>query len=345
MHSFLASYLKNLTLHPSTTWLISQCTEARGKQDLWQQTRPELLKSLRESAIVQSSESSNRIEGVEVAASRLIPLIQGKAKPQDRPEEEVVGYKKALAYIYKNFQSIKITPQTIKKLHALAQQGSVSDAGKFKSRDNEIIEILPNGERSVRFRATKASETEKAIEQLCLGYNDTINRSFPDILVISNFIFDFLCVHPFRDGNGRVSRLLTLLLLQQNGYLVGQYISLERIIEETKDDYYRVLKESSHKWHESKHDLLPWWNYFFSVIKDAYKELNSKVQNHQGGDTKSDLLRQIILQTSGRFKLSDIARLAPGISPQLIKKILAELKADEKIESHGHGAGAYWEVL
>jgi Fic family protein len=345
MHSFIPSYLKKLVMHPSTTWLISQCTEARGKQELWQQTRPEILKSLQESAIIQSSESSNRIEGVQVEQKRLVPLIFGKAKPNDRPEEEIIGYKKALAYIHKNYASIKISSQTIKKLHALAQKGSVSDAGKFKIRDNEIIEILPNGERTIRFKATKAADTEKAIEQLCLGYQDIINKSYPDILVISNFVFDFLCIHPFRDGNGRVSRLLTMLLLMQNGYFIGKYISIERIIEENKDDYYRLLKESSDGWHLEKHDLMPWWNYFFSIIKEAYKELNLRVEQYQGPDNKSGLIRQIILQTANSFQLSDITKLTPNISQQLIKKVLAELKKEGKVQSHGRGAGSYWKVL
>lgn len=140
---------------------MSQCAEAREKQDLWQQTRPEVLKSLQESAIIQSSESSNRIEGVEVSPKRLIPLINGKVRPADRPEEEVVGYKRALNHIYKNFESIKINSQTIQKLHALAQKGNISDAGKFKTKDNEIIEILPNGERVVRFKATPAKKLKR----------------------------------------------------------------------------------------------------------------------------------------------------------------------------------------
>ena len=343
MSSFLQAYLKTLSLHPSTSWLISSCTEAKGKQDLWKQTRPEVLESLQESALIQSAESSNRLEGVEVEAKRLVPLISGTLKPNDRPEEEIVGYKKALDYIFENYSSLKISPRVIKKLHALAQEGTISDAGKFKTRDNDIIEILPNGERRIRFKATKAVETEHAIDQLCLGYNDIIDKKYPDLLVISNFIFDFLCIHPFRDGNGRVSRLLTVLLLLQNGYLVVRYISIERLIEEAKDDYYRVLKESSHDWHKSKHDLLPWWTFMLSIIKEAYRELNSRVESHHSSDNKSALLRQIILQMEGRFSLADVQRLAPSVSSHLIKKIFSELKKNGFIKSQGHGAGAFWE--
>jgi Fic family protein len=345
MSSFSSKYLRDLTIHPSSSWLISQCAEARGKQDFWQQTRPEILNTLHEYAMIQSTESSNRIEGVEVEAKRLLPLVSGKIKPIDRPEEEVVGYKKALNYIYKNFASIKINAQTIKKLHSLAQQGNISDAGKFKTKDNEIIEILANGERVIRFRATPAKETEKAIDQLCLSYNDVISKPFPDILIISSFVFDFLCIHPFRDGNGRVSRLLTILICLQNGFSVVRYISIERIIEENKEEYYKVLKESSNHWHESKHQLLPWWNYFFRIIREAYKELSFKVENAKLGDNKSEIIRQIILEQVGPFKLSYIQKLIPTVSQQLIKKVLSDLKKDKKLKSFGRGAGSVWEVL
>lgn len=345
MSSFHPQYLKALSIHPSSTWLISQCTEARGKQDLWQQTKPEILKSLNDSAMIQSTESSNRIEGVEVAPKRLIPLMRGKAKPQDRPEEEVVGYKQALKYIYKNYSSLKIDIKTIQKIHALAQEGNISDAGKFKTKDNEIIEFLESGEKIIRFKATPASQAKKAVEQLCLSYNYTINQTFPDLLMIANFIFDFLCIHPFRDWNGRVSRLLTTLLCLQNGYSVVKYISLERIIEESKYDYYRVLKESSDHWHQRRHQLLPWWNYFFGIVRQAYKELAFKVENTQSRDSKSGLIRQIVLDQPGSFALADIQKLVPSVSLQLIKKVLSSLKKEKKIKCTGRGAGAYWELL
>lgn len=343
MNSLLSSYLASVSIHPSTTWLISQCTEARGKQDLWRRTKPEILKSLQESAIIQSTESSNRIEGVEVDSKRLRPLILGDVTPKNRSEEEVVGYKKALNYIYSHYDSLKIGPSLLKKLHALAQEGSIWDAGKFKVRDNDIVEILPTGERFIRFETTKVSDVEYAVEQLCLGYNDVINKSIPDLLVIANFVFDFLCIHPFRDGNGRVSRILTTLLLLQSGYLVGRYISIERLIEENKEDYYRVLKESSEGWHSGHHNLLPWWNYFFSIVKAAYQELNAKVEAHPGSDNKSALIREIVLGQERKFQLSDIEKLVPDASTQLIKKVLSDLKKEGRILLQGRGAGAYWE--
>jgi Fic family protein len=343
VNSFRPDYLNHFLFHPSTTWFLSQCAEARGKQDLWQKTRPEILKTLQDSAIVQSTESSNRIEGVEVRKDRLLPLVLGNLKPFDRNEEEIVGYRKALSFIHQNYHDLKITSETIKKLHLLAQDGQIGDAGVFKKSDNEIIEILPNGERTIRFKATLASETEHAVSQMCLGYNDLINqKKFPDLFLISTFVFDFLCIHPFRDGNGRVSRLLTLLLLYQNNYLVGRYISLERLVEISKQDYYRVLKQSSDQWHEKKHDLFSWTNYFISILREAYKELEIRVENVQVPDSKTSLVRQIIEEFPGKFRLRDVSALLPEVSDELIKKVLNDFKKEEKYFLEGRGPGAYW---
>lgn len=168
MTSFAPNYLDSIRFHPTTTWMLSQCAEARGMQEMWKKIRPQILRKLREVAIVQSAESSNRIEGVEVEKDRLVPLVLGRAKPRDRSEEEIVGYRKALNYIHKYHQTISISPETILKLHELAQGGLIGDAGKWKTRDNEIIEFSSSGERSIRFRPVEAKKTAKAIAQLCL---------------------------------------------------------------------------------------------------------------------------------------------------------------------------------
>jgi len=343
MGSFSRSYLFNLTFATSTTWFISQCSEARGMQEMWRKMRPEILKKLKESAIVQSTESSNRIEGVEVEKDRLLPLVLGKSKPRNRPEEEIAGYKNALSYIHQKYREIKINPTTIKKLHRMAQGGMVSDAGIWKKKDNEIIEISPQGDRFIRFKPSTAKQTPKAIEQLCLAYQDvTQNSQLPELVAVANFIFDFLCIHPFRDGNGRVSRLLTLLLLYQNGYEVGRFISLEKAIENTKDDYYRVLGESSAQWHQGKHDLLPWWNYFLGIIKNSYQELRDRVDLSKSSEDMSSLIRQSILAFDTPFSISDIQRIHPTLGRDLIKKVLQKLKEEKLITSSGRGRSAKW---
>lgn len=332
--------------HPSTTWFLSQCGEARGMQEMWKKVRPEVLKKLKESAIIQSTESSNRIEGVEVEPNRLIPLVLGKTKPKDRSEEEIAGYRKALSYIHKNYSKIEITPKMIKLLHEMAQGGLVGDAGKWKTKDNEIIEITPRGERVVRFKPVSASETPKAMEQLCLAYHDVTNNSqLPELISVANFVLDFLCIHPFRDGNGRVSRLLTLLLLYQHGYEVGRYISLEKIVENTKEDYYRVLAESSANWNSNKHNLMPWWNYFLGIIKTAYQDLKERVELSKTGDNQSSLIRQTILSFDVPFSISDIQNIHPGINRELIKKVLMRLNKENIIKMSGAGRAAKWKVF
>jgi Fic family protein len=344
-NSFSKEYLSSTLFHPSTTWFLSQCGEARGMQEMWKKVRPEILRKLKESAIIQSTESSNRIEGVEVEPNRLIPLVLGKTKPKDRSEEEIAGYRKALSYIHKNYSQIEINPKTIKLLHEMAQGGLVGDAGKWKIKDNDIIEITPRGERFVRFKPVPASKTPKAIEQLCLGYHDVTNNSqLPELISVSNFVLDFLCIHPFRDGNGRVSRLLTLLLLYQQGYEVGRYISLEKIIENTKEDYYKVLAESSTNWHDNKHNLMPWWNYFLGTIKTAYQDLKERVELSSTGDNQSSLIRQTIMSFDVPFSISDIQNIHPGINRDLIKKVLMKLNQESTIKMSGAGRAAKWKV-
>jgi len=343
MSSFNKDYISSIRFHPATTFLLNQCSEARGMQEMWKKVRPEVLQALRESAIIQSAESSNRIEGVEVEKQRLIPLVLGQTKPRDRSEEEIVGYRKALNHIHKNYQKIEIVPAAILKLHELAQGGLIGDAGEWKKRDNEIIEFSASGERSIRFRPIPAKETPKAIEQLCLGFRDLSRQNqLPDLISIASFVLDFLCIHPFRDGNGRVSRLLTLLLLYQSGFEVGRYMSLERIVEETKEDYYRVLKESSDSWHSSGHNLMPWWNYFLGVIRSAYQDLKTRVELSSAGDSKSALIRQAIMSQEGSFSVLDICNALPSLDRELVKKVIYAMREEKLLKLLGQGRGARW---
>ena len=312
-------------------------------QEMWKRARPEVLRALRESAIIQSAESSNRIEGVEVERQRLHPLVLGKAKPRDRSEEEIVGYRKALQYLHNHWNALEVSPPTILKLHELAQGGLSGDAGAWKKRDNEIVEFSASGDRSIRFHPTSAKETPKAIEQLCLGLRDVLaHQQLPDLAGVASFVLDFLCIHPFRDGNGRVSRLLTLLLLYKSGYEVGRYISIERIIEETKEDYYRVLKESSQGWHHSGHDSMPWWNYFLGVIRSAYQELQTRVELSSTSDSKSALIRQAILAERGAFSVLDICRALPSLDRELVKKVIFAMREEGLLTLRGKGRGAKW---
>jgi len=329
-----------------TGWLLGACMEARGKQDLWLRHKPEVLRVLREQAIIQSAESSNRIEGVTVAPDRLRPLLLAGARPRDRSEEELAGYRKALQWIFSRKRPVELTPRVILHLHGLAQGGSSGDAGKWKSRDNEIIEFLPGGERRVRFRATPARQTPQAVERLCRAYGELMaEQPAPPLLLVAAAIFDFLCIHPFRDGNGRVSRLLTTLLLEQQGFLVSRYVSLERMVEESKEEYYAVLAQCSQGWHEGRNEIVPWWNHFLTVVKRAYQELQARVETVSGRPAKGDLVRQVVAAQVGPFALVELHAQLPAVSVQLIKRVLQEMKKSGQVRLVGRGPGARWEVV
>jgi len=319
--------------------------EARGQQDLWIRQKPEVLEVLREQAIIQSAESSNRIEGVTIAPNRLRPLLIGRARPRDRSEEELAAYRTALDWIFSRKRRVAITPEVIRRLHALAQGGSSGDAGAWKARDNEIIEIMGSGERSIRFVPVSAKETPAAVELLCRRYSTACDEeSIPPLLILATFVLDLLCIHPFRDGNGRVSRLATSLLLQAQGIQVARYISLERLIEETKEDYYRVLKLCSQGWHEGKNEIIPWWNYFLSTLRRAYRELERHIESASPRLAKSDLVRRTVLGQVEPFTLADMTAQLPAASSPLIKKVLAEMKKAGTLRLVGRGRGAYWEL-
>jgi len=243
MMSFRTSF-SNLTLPTATVWLLTDVAEAKGKQDQCARS-PEKLTSLRQTALVQSVESSNRIEGVTVAHDRLRPLVLEDARPRDRSEEEIQGYRRALELIHADAQNLAITPELLQRLHATIQEGS-GDAGQWKKVSNEIVELREGAAPVVRFRPAGVAETPAAVEELCLLYRHVLNQNLaPPLVAVAALVLDFLCIHPFRDGNGRISRLLTLLALYQHGFEVGCYISLERLVEESRTEYYEVLRLSS----------------------------------------------------------------------------------------------------
>jgi Fic family protein len=340
-----ADRLLSVTIPLGTGWLLGACMEARGKQDLWLRQRPEILAALREQAIVQSAESSNRIEGVTVPRNRLRPLLVEGVRPRDRPEEELAGYRRALDWIFSRKGNVPITPAVIRRLHLLAQGGRSGDAGEWKQRDNEIIEILPNGGRRIRFVPTSARGTPKAMEDVCERYlRISGEERVPALLLVATFVFDLLCIHPFRDGNGRVSRLLTTLLLKANGFEVVRYVSLERLVEERKDEYYAILGACSQGWHDGKNEIVPWWNYFLGVLRSGCLEFERQVEAPGIRPAKSDLVRRVVTGQAGRFTLADLVVQLPVASPQLIRKVLAQMKREGSVALTGRGRGAFWEI-
>ncbi|MBI5508375.1 MAG: Fic family protein [Deltaproteobacteria bacterium] len=346
MMSFRGAKLSALTLPAGTVWLLTEIAEAKGKEALYTKQAPQVLTALRQMALIQSVESSNRIEGVAVAPDRLEPLVLGRARPKDRSEEEIQGYRRALALIHDDASKLEVEPDTMLRLHGLCQEGA-GDAGKWKRVDNDIIELRPGQAPLVRFRAVKARETEAAIGELCLAYRHVVDqRLMHPLVATAALVLDFLCIHPFRDGNGRVSRLLTLLGLCRHGFGVGRFVSIERVVEESKDDYYAALYESSKGWHEDAHDILPWLNYFLGVLRRAYRELEQRDERaHEQRGAKTALVEAAVDQFPGDFTLRDLERACPGVGPDMVRRVLRHMKASGAVKSLGRGPGARWQRL
>lgn len=337
------SVLPSFQLPMSAAWLMNDVAEAKGKQELFTKQSPQILKALRENAIVQSVESSNRIEGVTVEPDRLRPLVLGGTRPKDRSEEEIHGYRNALQRIHERIGSLPTTPETLRWLHKTIQEGA-GDAGEWKAVANDIVEIRPGSAPRVRFRTMAVEQTPEAVSEMCLQYRQALDQLHaPPLVATAALVFDFLCIHPFRDGNGRISRLLTVRELYRHGYEVGRYISIERLIEETKEDYYHVLEASSAGWHEGKHDFLPWLNYFLSIVRRAYilfEERAGEVKSPRGA--KTSMVEAMIATFPGEFRIADIETASPGVSRDLIRKVLQKLRREGKIESISKGSNALW---
>lgn len=340
MHSFTRD---NPELPLSSVWLLNTISEYKGKQELYTKQAPQVLKTLVEMALIESTESSNRIEGVTVDRDRLKPLVIGHSKPRDRSEEEIAGYRNALDLVHKKHETLKITPDLIRELHCLCR-GEAWDAGKWKDKDNDIIRKYPDGRVKVIYKPVSAAKTPKAMEQLCLSYRYGIDQlKYPSLYAIACLVLDFLCIHPFRDGNGRVSRLLTLLSLYQHGFMVGKYIGIERIVEQSKETYYEALNKSSQNWHEVKHNVLPWFNYFLGTIVAAYKEFEERASHASPlRGAKTGLVEAAISRQLGEFRISDIERECPNVSRVMIKRVFSQMSGAKKIKCLGKGKSATW---
>lgn len=327
----------------SVSWHLADLGEARGKQELFTKQSPQRLKVLREHALIESVVSSNRIEGVTVDQARIGTVIFGKSLLRDRDEEEVRGYRDALKLIHEQGAKLPISEETIKKLHRLTR-GEIWDAGKYKDRDSDIIEKYPDGRERVRFKAVPAAETKTFMHELVeMLKRSERERWVHPLIALGAFNLDFLCIHPFRDGNGRVSRLLWLLQLYRLGFEVGRYVSLERIIEENKERYYETLEQSSHGWHEGKHDPWPYVNYLLYILKSAYREFEDRVgQTASPKGAKTELVVDAIRRQSAEFQLADVERACPGVGRDWIRVILAKLKKSGEVSCRGKGPAARW---
>lgn len=344
MRSFINQYLDKQSVPLDVPGTLRAIGEYVGKQELYAKQAPQVLATLKQVAIIQSTESSNRIEGVVVDGKRLKALVEKKTTPKNRPEGEVVGYRDVLAKIHSSSDRFEISPEMILKMHRDMLYRTNLPAGHWKRKDNTIEEQLPKGRWITRFVPVPAHETPYYMKQLCSIFNREWDKGqFDKLLLIFSFILDFLCIHPFTDGNGRVSRLLTVLLLHRGGYEVGRYISIERLIEDSKETYYEVLKKSSDGWHTGQHNILPWWRYSLGLLIAAYKEFIDRVGMVRASrGAKSEWIRDAIRNLPKEFSIRGIIRACPGVSRPMIRVILDELRSKGKIEVLGTGRNARW---
>lgn len=343
MNSLKQNYLKNIKLGPEFSGNLSALGEYKGRQALFSHQLSDALESLKGLATVESVESSNRLEGIIVKRPQIEKIVLKSTEPKNRSEQEVAGYRDALAYIHESWQEMALTTELIRKLHSMVYGYLSEEGGNWKVEDNFIIEGYSNGARRIRFRPTPAKETPEAMEGLIILHEEAIMDGADPLIVIPLFVLDFLCIHPFKDGNGRVARLLTLLLLCKAGYNVGRYISLERIFEETRKSYYNTLGKSSRGWHDSKHDIMPWMTYFWGVLIRAYKEFEGRVGTITiGRGSKTEQVRLAVGKRVGKFTLSDIERDSPGVSKDMVRHVLRQMRDEGLVRVEGTGRGARW---
>ncbi|MED9988727.1 MAG: Fic family protein [Coprococcus sp.] len=325
-------------LTPEIVKKLTLINEYKGEQRLFIEAHKDELIELVEIAKIQSTEASNRIEGIFTADDRIKSLVQAKTTPRDRDEAEIAGYRDVLNTIHENYDYIPINANYILQLHRdLYKFLGSTEGGRFKTSDNIIRETDADGNECVRFRPVPAWETAPSIDELCKSYHEAKSEADPLLLSLM-FILDFLCIHPFNDGNGRMSRLLTLLLLYQSGFIVGKYISIERIIEESKETYYEVLQDSSINWHENENDYKPFVNYMLGVVVNAYKEFESRVELLTNPNlSKADRVREIIRKHIGTITKAELLNMNPDISDTTIQRALADLLKNGEIEKIGGG--------
>lgn len=327
-------------LTPEIVSYLTTIHEYKGKQHLIAERHADVLENLVEMAKIQSTESSNKIEGIYTSEERLKKIVLDKTMPRTRNEREIAGYRDVLNTIHENFQHIPIRDTFILQLHRdLYKFENASNGGRFKTSDNIIEEEDEKGNKFVRFRPLPAWETPDAIINLCTAYNEAINQGEADsLLLISMFIIDFLCIHPFNDGNGRMSRLLTLLLLYQNDYIVGKYISLEKLIERTKGSYYDALQESSQGWMEDENNYEHFVKYILGIITAAYRDFFDRTKIvEEKRIPKPDRIEELIKNHIGTITKTEIVKAASGISITTVQRTLTDLVKAGKIIKIGNG--------
>lgn len=345
MKSFEDDFIARQPISQALLRTVRALGEYKGKQDLFKEQAPQVLESLRQAAIIQSTESSNRIEGVTAPHDRIRQLVAMKTTPQNRSEQEIAGYRDVLNTIHANYANIPVTTGVVLQLHRDLYKFTEAQNGRWKSVENLITETLPDGATRVRFKPVAPIATPEAMERLHTRFDELWDAGEVErLLLIPAYVLDFLCIHPFRDGNGRIARLLTLLLLYKAGYEVGRFISLEQIVEQTKETYYDALYRSSVGWHEDKHSLVPWLEYFSGVMMlSAYREFERRVGVLTlSRGAKTEMVLGTIRSFARPFTIAELMERCPTVSIDLIRRILRQEREAGRIECLGRGPDARW---
>ena len=337
-YNYFESWNKLLT--PEVVSLLPSIHEFKGEQNLFIEANADKLYELLEMAKIQSTEYSNKIEGIYISDDRLKQIVLDKTMPKTRNEQEIAGYRDVLNTIHTNFEYIPIIPSMILQFHRdLYKCSGMNFGGKFKATENVIAEVDSKENKYVRFEPASAWLTSDSMQSLCDSYNDAMKeKNIDPLLLMSMFILDFLCIHPFDDGNGRMSRLLTLLLLYKSNYIVGKYISIEKLIENSKETYYETLKQSSIGWHTNENDYEPFVKYYLGIIISAYKEFETRVHYVSKEKlSKPERIAKVIEQHIGKITKTEIMKLCPDISQTTIQRTLNNLLESNTIVKIGGG--------
>lgn len=326
---------------------LTQIHEYKGKQELYIRQKPVELERLIEIARIQSTEASNRIEGIVTTNARLKQLVENKTTPRNRDEKEILGYRNALNIVHESYEHIAITPNYILQLHGeMLKHTAFSYAGKFKTTANEIAKTLPDGTKEVIFTPLEPYETPDAVASLCETFRNELNKGIIDpLILIPCFVLDFLCIHPFNDGNGRMSRLLTLLLLYKSGYMVGQYISIEKAIAETKESYYDTLAIADYGWLDGDNDPKEFIKYMLGIILSCYREFENRISFAWQTGAKStsyDIVKQYAQTKIGTFTKQDALIACPSLGSSSVEAALKKLVSDGTIERLGSGRKTHY---
>ena len=327
-------------LIPEIVQMVSSIHEHKGKQELFLEANVDELKTLLEVALIQSTGASNRIEGIFTSDKRLEELVSQKAEPRNRSEQEIAGYREVLSTIHEGYEYITPRPNIILQLHRdLYSYSQGTAGGSYKNSDNVIAETDAEGHQKARFIPVPAFQTAEAMEELCTRFLEAWEADRIDkLILIPMFILDFLCIHPFNDGNGRMSRLLTLLLFYKAGYIVGKYVSMEMLIEKTKETYYEALQASSTGWHEGENSYEPFVKYYLGIMLKAYNEFESRVEHLKNRTlSKPERIKAMIDQKVGKITKKEIMDAHPDISKTTVERTLADLVKSEYIAKVGSG--------